>query len=250
MKILVYSDLHLEFGPFDPAQVEADVVVLAGDIASEHQGLAWAREQFGDRPIVYVLGNHEFYGAEIDRVIEQTRREATRLRIDFLECDSVVIDGVRFVGTTLWTDFAVDVQRQRSVDEAMRLAGKHMNDFGMIRHRGGMLSPQATREFHLQARAWLQERLAEPFNGKTVVVTHHLPHANSVNALFRDHPLNPAFVSHMPELVRAPVDLWIHGHTHCSCDYMAAGTRVVCNPRGYFPSDLNRGFDAAFVVSV
>jgi hypothetical protein len=92
--------------------------------------------------------------------------------------------------------------------------------------------------------------LAETHHGKTVVVTHHLPHLNSVDAMFAGHPLNPAFVSHMPELVRPPVDLWIHGHTHCLCDYTVAGTRVLCNPRGYFPNDLNRGFDPPLLVSV
>lgn len=85
-------------------------------------------------------------------------------------------------------------------------------------------------------------------SGKTVVVTHHLPHRRSINPMFDHHPLNPAFASHMPDLVCAPVDLWIHGHTHCSVDYTTDGTRVLCNPRGYGPHDLNPKFEPGLVV--
>ena len=108
-----------------------------------------------------------------------------------------------------------------------------------------------SHELHKVARACLTDRLAEPFDGKTVVVTHHLPHRSSIDPQFDRHPLNPAFASHMPELVRPPVDLWIHGHTHCSCDYMPVeGTRVVCNPRGYGPADLNEQFNPYLVIDV
>jgi predicted phosphodiesterase len=250
VRVLVYSDLHLEFGPLDPPSAAADVVVLAGDIALDLDALPWAREKFGDRPIVYVFGNHEFYQGEVTALLDRARRESSKLDIHFLECDAVTIEGVRFLGTTLWTDFEVDAPQRQTADEALALAQRAMSDFGLIRYRDGMLTARQTREFHRQARAWLQAQLARPFDGKTVVVTHHLPHVNSVDRLYRDHPLNPAFVSHMPELVRAPVDLWIHGHTHCSCDYRAAATRVVCNPRGYYPHDLNAEFDPLFVVEV
>jgi predicted phosphodiesterase len=244
MNILIYSDLHLEFGRFDPPKTKADVIVLAGDIADQHNGLLWARKAFGSLPIVYVLGNHEFYGSEIEKVITRVRRAAQESDIHFLECDSAVIDGVRFLGATLWTDFEVDnTSGGQTSDQAMNYASRAMSDFRLIRYRNGLLSPQDTRKFHMAARSWLQAQLAMPHSGKTVVATHHLPHAGSVDKMYRDHPLNPAFVSHMPQLVRAPVDLWIHGHTHSSCDYNAAGTRVICNPRGYYPNELNPGFD-------
>jgi predicted phosphodiesterase len=251
MKILIYSDLHLEFGAFDPPKTDADVVVLAGDIADQHNGLLWARKTFGELPIVYVLGNHEFYGVELEGITTRVRRVAKELDIHFLECDSVVIDGVRFLGTTLWTDFEFDSARGgQTSDHAMRYASRAMSDFELIRYRNDRLSPQDTRKFHLVARSWLQTQLAMPHPGKTVVVTHHLPHASSVNKRYTNDPLNPAFVSHMPQLVRAPVDLWIHGHTHCSCDYTVARTRVVCNPRGYYPAELNRHFDPKLLAAV
>jgi Icc-related predicted phosphoesterase len=247
------SDLHIEFFDFAPEPVPADVVVLAGDILTEHYGLGWARSRFPDLPIIYVMGNHEYYDAHYERVLERARTEAADLGIHLLENDQAVIGGVRFLGATLWTDFEVENGNPQVPDSAyaMWYAKRSMTDFRIIRYRGGILSPQATRELHLISKHWLMERLAEPFDGKTVVVTHHLPHRSSIDQQFHRNPLNPAFASHMPELVRSPVNLWIHGHTHCSCDYEpVGGTRVVCNPRGYGPSDLNEQFNQYLVVEI
>lgn len=250
MNLRVMSDLHIEFFDFRPPEVPADVVVLAGDILNEHYGVIWARKTFADTPIIYVMGNHEFYNAHYERVLQRARKEADELGIHLLENDQVVIDGVRFLGMTLWTDFAVE-EPTHAADFSMWYANRQMTDFSIIRYRRGMLSAEATREFHRASRRWLAERLAEPFDGKTVVVTHHLPHKASIDRQFHMDPLNPAFASHMPELVRPPVSLWIHGHTHCSCNYVPVeGTRVVCNPRGYGPSELNTQFDPRLVVEV
>lgn len=250
MKIRIMSDLHIEFFDFEPAPVPADVVVLAGDILTEHYGLGWARSRFPDLPIVYVMGNHEYYDAHYECVLERARKEAVALDIYLLENDQAVIDDVRFLGATLWTDFEVG-EPEHTANFSLWYANRSMSDFSIIRYRGGMLRAEATREFHEASRRWLAERLAEPFNNKTVVVTHHLPHRGSINRQFHRNPLNPAFASHMPELVRPPVDLWIHGHTHCSCDYQPVeGTRVVCNPRGYGPSDLNEQFNQYLVAEV
>ena len=228
----------------------ADVVVLAGDILTEHYGLQWARMRFPGMPIVYVMGNHEYYDAHYERVLDRAREEAAMQQIHLLERDQAIIDGVRFLGTTLWTDFEVEVP-ERTANFSMWYADRSMSDFGLIRYRGRMLHAEDTRELHHESRAWLTDRLAEPFDGKTVVVTHHLPLRASIDAQFHRHPLNPAFASHMPELVRPPVDMWIHGHTHCSCDYATEdGTRVLCNPRGYGPSDLNEEFNQYLVVEV
>jgi predicted phosphodiesterase len=250
MDIRIMSDLHVEFFDFEPTPMTADVVVLAGDILTEHYGITWARKAFPNKPIVYVMGNHEFYEAHYERVLERARTEAADLEIHLLEKDQVVIEGVRFLGTTLWTDFAVE-EPEHTANFAMWYADRSMSDFSLIRYRGRMLHAEDTRELHLEARAWLTDRLAEPFEGKTVVVTHHLPHRASIDRQFHRNPLNPAFASHLPELVRPPVDLWIHGHTHCSCDYEPVeGTRVLCNPRGYGPSDLNDQFNQYLVVEI
>jgi predicted phosphodiesterase len=250
VKIHVMSDLHVEFLDFAPPQVGANVVVLAGDIYSEHHGIAWARRAFATTQIVYVFGNHEFYKADYDAVLDRSRLEAAKLDVHLLECDEVRIDGVRFLGSTLWTDFEIDQTSPGIPSFPMWYANQNMSDFRLIRYRGRRLGSETTREFHQNSRRWLKERLAEPFSGRTVVVTHHLPHRDSINPRFHRDPLNPAFASHMPELVRAPVDLWIHGHTHCSCDYVTGETRVLCNPRGYGPYDINPNFDEALAIEL
>lgn len=244
------SDLHVEFFDFHPIEVPADVVVLAGDILIEHRGLAWARKAFPGKPIIYVMGNHEYYEGDYERVLERARDEAAKQQIHLLEQDQVVIDGVRFLGTTLWTDFEIE-EPLHAAGFSIWYANRAMMDFRIIRHRGRLLRAEDTREFHRTARAWLTARLEEPFDGKTVIVTHHLPHKGSIDPQFHQHPLNPAFASHLSDLVAPPVSLWIHGHTHCSCDYSPTeGTRVLCNPRGYGPADLNPRFDQSLVIEV
>jgi len=140
------SDLHIEFFDFEPAEMPADVIVLAGDILPEHYGLLWARKTFLNAPVVYVMGNHEFYDAQYEAVLERARKEATSLDIHLLENDQVVIDGVHFLGTTLWTDFEIEEPLLRR-SLAYRYANGSMTDFSIIRYRGGMLSARLRASF-------------------------------------------------------------------------------------------------------
>jgi len=240
LRLHVLSDLHLEVAPFTPPVTAADVVVLAGDVHNGTEGLDWAERAFPGRRVVYVPGNHEYYDGELGTTARAVATRAAQLGITLLDNAAAVIDGVRFLGTTLWTDFCLDGAERR--DEVMALARPYIVDFRAIRHRDGPFTPAASLELHRAARAWLEARLAEPFDGETVVVTHHAPHPGSVHARFADHPANGGFVSNLAPLMgRAAV--WIHGHTHNSFDYRANGTRVVCNPRGYVL--VKRGPDAA-----
>jgi len=250
MKLRLLSDVHLEFDPWTPPPAEVDAVVLAGDIAPGCAGLTWAREQFPDTPIIYVFGNHEFYDEHFEALTERARAEAARLGIHLLECDEAVVGGVRILGCTLWTDFRWEGRSKAAQVRAKFTANYAMNDFRLIRSAGGFFSPDDAPRLHEHARGWLEARLGEPFAGTTVVVTHHLPHRRSVHPKYAGHPLNSCFVSHLPTLVRPPVALWVHGHTHESMDYRVRGTRVVCNPRGYSPGEPNPAFEPALVVEV
>jgi Icc-related predicted phosphoesterase len=126
-----------------------------------------------------------------------------------------------------------------------------MVDYRLIRWRDtGLLTPEGTRAIHHLQAAWLTNQLAQQFSGDTVVVTHHLPHPNSVHPRYTGDSLNPSFASDLSALVREPVKLWIHGHTHESMDYVVNGTRVVCNPRGYMPQEPNRSFKPSLVVEL
>jgi len=250
MKIRVLSDLHLEFFDWVPPHVESDVVVLAGDIHSGVLGVEWARRQFPSTPVIYVPGNHEFYGGRLQDMLPALRSEARRFGVHLLDGDELVLEGARFLGATLWTDFALYGSARATIDRALADANHFMNDFRMIRHGGGLFRPEHARDIHLGQVNWLAETLAKPFDGLTVVATHYLPHRQSIHPKYEQDQLNPCFASDLDHLVRAPVGLWIHGHTHESCDYVVNGTRVVCNPRGYLPMEPNRAFDSTWVVEL
>ncbi len=260
LKVAVFSDLHLETFKRYPAlasipkpQRPYDLVVLAGDIHSGTQGLD-ALSALGTGH-VYVAGNHEYYKHDVELLNQALEERATQLQLHFLQCKSVVIQGVRFLGATLWTDYEV----QPGLRFASELIAKaFLPDFRLIRYRGRRFSPKDAIELHHQARNWLAAELDKPFSGKTVVVTHHAPHLNSIHPRFGMSPINAAFVSDLSELVER-ADVWIHGHMHDSFDYrVGEGSRVVVNPRGYIrksnaqgPQQFeNRGFMPNFVIEI
>ena len=247
----VFSDLHLEFVDWTPPPAAAAAILLAGDIAVGAEGIEWARRRFPDTPIIYVPGNHEFYGAQLPDALDALRAEGRRRDVHFLDGDECFIGGTRFLGTTLWTDYALYGSTPADLDRAMADAEDEMNDFRMISWTPGQrFKPELVREMHITRVQWLAERLAEPFAGPTVVVTHHLPHRLSIHPRHERARLNPCFASDLDHLVRAPVALWVHGHTHESIDYVVNGTRVVCNPRGYLPGEPNPGFDPMGMVDL
>lgn len=255
MRIHVLSDLHLEFGEFAPAAVAHDVVVLAGDIWLRAQGLHWAARYFRPERCVYVLGNHEFYRSAYVDVVEECRETAHELGMRFLHDSAVVIDGVRFLGSILWSDFRLYGDGAAET-RAMAMAGAMINDFQLIRNidresPSRAFSPAHARSYHRDSRAFLEDALKQPFAGKTVVVTHFLPAKQSIAPKYKGEPLNPYFCSDLHSMIEQHQPaLWIHGHTHESCDYEIGRTRVLCNPRGYFPSELNGAFDPALTVVV
>lgn len=252
MKIAVYSDLHVEFGVFyPPADLQADVVVLAGDILCPGERVPrWVRRGsvFGDRPVIHVAGNHEYYGTEYHSQLRLMREQARRWDVHFLQQGTVVLGGVRFVGTTLWTDFdlfvadapgpdQVHAEGQSAREVAMLEAGESLNDFRGTRWQEGrrrrLFKPVDARRLHLAEREWLRQVLAMPFDGPTVVVTHHAPHRGSLDPAYATDGLSPAFVNQLPEEFFGVPVLWVHGHTHTPFDYQVGTCRVVCNPRGY-----------------
>jgi predicted phosphodiesterase len=250
MKLNVLSDLHLSRGTLPLPETDADAVVLAGDIARPKEAIAWA-SGFA-KPVLYVPGNHEFYGGSIAGTVAELRRLCTGTNIHLLHDDQIVLGGVRFVGTTLWTDFMLFGEGERRA-AAMAEAQRFMRDFSTVRLGEATFSPADSAALFRRHAAWLESRLAEPHAGATVVITHHAPSRNSIHPRFAGSLLNACFVSDAEHLVAASgAQLWIHGHTHDSFDYSVDGTRVLCNPRGYAKDgvDENPSFDANLRVEV
>jgi Icc-related predicted phosphoesterase len=252
MKIWMFSDLHLEFAELrQPLKIpDADVCVVAGDLCrAPANGVHWLAENVAHAmPCVYVAGNHEFYGGGIQEGLEDGRDAAVRFdNIHFLENETVMIDGVRFIGATLWTDYRIEGHPEI----AMFHARERMNDYRKIATRRSpwkRFVPETAYRMHQDSRRFIETALkADPI--PTVVVTHHLPHANSIPARFKGDLLNAAYASDLSQLVEeGRPALWVHGHTHDSCDYRLGDTRVICNPRGY--DDENGRFEPSLVVAI
>lgn len=255
MKLFIISDLHLELGEL-PLEVGgrriddgADVVVLAGDVMNGPGGPAWARQAFPAKEIVMVGGNHELYEQDWVDGIERLREEAARHGIHFLEDQSVELGGIRFLGTTLWTDFCLhgeNLQAKRMLEVA-----DLMTDFKEITVANDALEPWFVLGRHKVSRQWLQEELQRCDFSRTVVVTHHAPHVSSIERYDTYKPVAAAYASNLEDLM-GYAGLWIHGHVHEAADYDIHGTRVVCNPRGYLAPDGNSlsGWDPCFTVDI
>lgn len=251
MKLHLLSDLHMEFSQFDPPATDAGVVVLAGDIYKGDKGVYWARQAFPGKEIIYVPGNHEFYGTRRTETLSLLRVAGQQTGVQILDEDEIVLDGVRFLGCTLWTDFLLFGEGKKGT--AMSDGQLCLNDFRAIREDDFTVpfTPARSIELHEHSLAWLKAKLDEPFDGKTVVVTHHLPSMQSVVPRFKDSLLSACFASELGNLF-GKMDLWIHGHTHDNLDYTENGTRVICNPRGYVTMSgmENFNFDPGLVIEV
>jgi predicted phosphodiesterase len=234
MQVQIASDLHLDAlqkkfpdGPALDAAPGADLLILAGDI---HLGAAGV-DRFADWPVpvVYVSGNHEAYGAGYSETVSAIAGRAQGTNIHYLERRSIELDGVRFLGCCLWTDYALYGDREKSMEYARDAMSDHRS---ILREDGGPFGPEDALAEHRSAIQWLVKELATPFRGKTVVITHHGVSPDSIHERFHDHPVNVGFLSDLRELLPF-ADLWIHGHVHDSFDYRSGGARVIANPRGY-----------------
>jgi Icc-related predicted phosphoesterase len=248
MRLHILSDLHLEFAPFQPTQVEADVIILAGDVHTGKNGIQWILKNFPDRPVIYVLGNHEFYGQKIPKLIGEIKSLAQGTHVHVLENDSVEINGVVFLGATLWTDFKLN----GDVVMAEVTAQTNMTDFRRIRVTPSYrkFRPNDARRLHEQSVQWLSKEMEGLAGKKTVVVTHHAPSPKSVPDRYRNDPLNPAYASDLDRFITDNhASLWVHGHIHHYLDYHIGNTRIIANPRGY-PDAATPRFNPALVVEI
>lgn len=249
MRFALYSDLHLEFAPWDPPALDVDLVVLAGDISSHTRGLTWAPSAF-EQPIVYVAGNHEYYDAHLGLLAELQSAQWEHADVHFLERRTFELAGVRFLGSTLWSGF--DLHGTDKADAYMAVARRNINDYWMIRATGGKhLDPRDTCKLHRSAVRWLDAELSKPFDGKTVVVTHFAPHRHCIAPEHQGSDVSPYFVSDLTWLIeKHRIDVWCFGHTHTNIDFVAEnGCRVVSNQRGY-PTEQSTGFRQDLAIEI
>ena len=252
MKVQIFSDLHADVAQRRQITIapEVDAVVVAGDVCEgAERGFMRLRSIVPMQiPIIAVLGNHEFYRRCWSEELALARTAAPLYGIHLLENGVATVGGVRFVGCSLWTDYALFGDPAR----AMLVAADGLNDHRKIKwskQPWSRFRPQEAWRLHQQSRAFIEATLAVPFDGATVVVTHHAPHPGSAHSRYRSDLLTAAYVSDLTPVIEVGrPDLWVHGHVHESFDYRAGDTRVICNPHGYGAE--NRSFDPALVVEV
>jgi len=244
MKLRILNDLHLEFGNLDVPELPEDnetVLILAGDI---HTGtnatdfIATLLTRFAH--VVYILGNHEFYHNDMTSVRlfwQQTMKYHHNLHV--LDPGTLELEGLRIIGATLWTG---------TNDPQLNM---FMNDFACIHLNGKVLTTEATRELFLIDLDYIRAELEKPFEGKTIVVTHHAPIEECVRPRWIGHFLNPCFHSRLNFLFHDyDIDMWIHGHMHDTVDIQYEGTHIYANPRGYAGYEENPNFETEKVLGV
>lgn len=266
VRFVVWSDLHQEFGRFDPPSPESfpgriDGVLLAGDTDTEMRHLDFAETvaRLYDCPVVLVNGNHEYYGSELTLFeIEEQRKladiHARGVPVHLLKGDCAVVKGVRIAGATLWTDFALDPSR---VTDAMQCAETVMADYRAIKIDDGGIRPLRANDVlarHREDRTRLWDTLKTPFDGRTLVMTHHMPVSHAIHPRYASHPLlNAAFANNLgADIAQLEFDAWICGHSHTIPPVEIASRQgprsLVSNPRGY-PHEIT-GFDPFFTLEV
>jgi hypothetical protein len=271
VKIQLLSDLHLEVHPaYIPRPAPgAQLLVLAGDIGSYQSGSLLAGDDFGlERfspkrgwpcPVLYVPGNHEYDNLDFDAAHQQLRDACERLGITWLEREVLVLDRVRFIGTTLWTDFDALASKEdlsaaspapllRKREKAFRAANFYLRKAATTRYGEPLLAPQ-WREQGLVCQQWLRDALATPFDGTTVVVTHFAPSLRSADPRYGITPGTAGFCNSLDALF-PQAGWWLHGHLHCQQDYVAEGCRVVANTLGYAAKGEQDGFREQLVLDL
>jgi len=254
MKIRILSDLHNEFSVFEPTQIKADMVVMTGDIDLDSKGAYWALEKFKNIPIIYIAGNHEYYGKRLPEVNNELLEiSRTNSNFFFLENKTIILDGIKLLGCTLWSDFMLFGQENFYL--SCESAEQSISDFFRIQlgapHYYRKLRATDVIRMHKQSVLFLENELSKNHNGKTVVLTHHAPLRNSIPDQYKSDLLSGAFASNLaPLIIKFKPDFWIHGHTHFNMDYIFDKTRIISNQRGYFPMQLAKDFRDDFVVEI
>ena len=273
MKIQLLSDLHLEAHPhwLPTPSPGADVLVLAGDVGSYQKGSQLTDTDFGlarfsplqgwPTPVFFVPGNHEYDAQDFDAAHSRLRETCERLGLIWLERETRVINGVRWIGTTLWSDFdalAPSVsgpasanalaQQLKARDKAFRAANFYLRKAETTRHGEPWLA-QGVRDQALICQDWLRAALDEPFAGPTVVITHFAPSLMSADPRYGLTPGTAGFCNALDDLL-PQAQLWLHGHLHAPSHYVHRGCRVEANPLGYARKNEQSHFQAQNLIEI
>lgn len=248
MNIQVLSDLHREFGFLEHTFKQADLLILAGDVDIKTKGIKWLLKEVKDIPVIYVLGNHEYYKGSYPKTLNKIKSLAEGSNVFVLENEAVEIENIVFHGATLWTDFSL-LGNPRYYGY---LCQSKMNDYKRIR-----IDPSYSKlrsidvyQIHQKSRSWLERSLEEHKHKTNIVVTHHAPSIQSISETKRDDFLASAYASNFEDtIMQYQPRYWIHGHIHTPCQYKIGETQVLSNPHGYI-DEKDNGYTKELLITV
>lgn len=251
------NDLHVEFYKNNKdikiEDTDVDFIILAGDIHTGVKGIKWLLEQKISKPIIYVSGNHEFYQSSYPRNITKLKEAAKDTNIHVLENDYYIYKDLVVLGCTLWTDYKL-LEPLVSQSMAMNECYKRMNDFNQIRNSDEgyrKLAPKDLLFAHYESLNFLKTYLEVFKDWNIGIVTHHPPTIKCIEPSYHKDIVSTAYASNLDEFVAySGAKFWVSGHTHFSCDFMLGDTRVISNPRGYWPNHLNPNFVKDLVIEI
>ena len=273
MNAWIISDIHsvpMEAYWNQPLLVpEADICICAGDISGLiDRSIDFLNSVIAPRmPVVATLGNHDYYGRSIEWALDFARKHTSGTNIHILENDTFEINGLRVIGATLWTDYEIpfgvpepdeELPLGARRDLAFHVCTLQLTDYTEIYRSDarrdneiGFVTIGELISRHIRSRAYIKRQLAKPFDGKTMVLSHHAPSPHSIHPNFLGSPSNAAFASDLTAIIkRWKPDYWVHGHVHHFLDYLEDETRIICNARGYFHERGVNGFRPGFVIEI
>lgn len=248
MKIQVISDLHQEFGISDTDFENADLIIFAGDTNLGTKGIEWIKKRILNKPVIYILGNHEYYKGTYPKTLYNIIEASKGSNITVLENKRIEFNGIRFHGSTLWTDFSLF----GSPVEYGIICQATMNDYKQIRRDPSYskLRTIDTFKIHQISKTWLEESLEESTDYTNVIITHHAPSLKSIPELYKNDPITSAYASDLEALILKYKPLyWIHGHIHTPTRYKIGDTEIICNPHGYINEKFN-GYNPRLLITI
>ena len=263
MRIWHISDLHLneeemkKWSELDNIP-EADIAVILGDVSDDGlKNIEWCGKHIiPHMPVIYVPGNHDFYNSDLHEIDIQARELAKKNNIIYLNKDTVIIDGIRFIGGALWSDFRVngfkdDLSEEENIARNIEVA-KKKTDFKKIficKKTSQNITPYDTAEIHKTTRDFFQKELSQKFDGKTIVLSHFSPLKDSTMEEFEKSPTHPSYASDQSDVVtKYKPEMWLFAHIHGFFEKNIHGTKFACNPRGYDYEDT--GFKWNYIHQV
>lgn len=259
------SDIHLEMRKtipiIKPVKDKNVYLCLCGDIGNPYlenyeKFLKIHSELFTH--ILIISGNHEYYSVrnivsigETDAMIEKIVSKYKN--ITYLNKSGLIIDGVKFIGCTLWSDVSsipdiaekvmndykyIYVKKNKKNNKKNKNQDKSQNSSDEKYKR--LLKASDVCEMNKECIEWIKHEInkfkeTDKYK-KIIILTHHAP---SFSMLNKSDVYSPCYATNYNDIMGKPVSIWISGHSHHSNHIRINNTLCVSNCMGYPGEKVN-----------